>query len=66
VVVLLKLDVDGSIMLHIHQMERSSALPDHLQIGLVGGIVEPTQLAIIDAEAILPDVQRTLLGFRGG
>jgi hypothetical protein len=59
---LVQLDIDRLVVLHVHEMQRRTPRPDHLKRLLVGRVVKSPKLAIVDAEAILPDVQHTLLG----
>ena len=61
---LVKLHIDRLVMLHIHEMERRASRPDHLQIDLVGWVVETAEFSIVDAESILPDMKDALLCLR--
>jgi hypothetical protein len=58
---LLKFHVDGLIVADIHQMERSSALSDHLEIHSVVWIIKPAEFPVINTESILPKMQNSLL-----
>jgi len=66
--VLLELNLDALIVPDVHEMQRSPALPYHLQCLLVLRVIEAEQLAVIYAEAVVPNMQNTLLrgalGFR--
>jgi hypothetical protein len=59
--VLLELHVDTLIEPHVHEVDRRPSFSDHLQIGPVLGIVKPPQLAVVNAETVVPDVQDALL-----
>lgn len=59
----MKLDVDGLIMLHIHEVKRSTTRSNQCKVSLVGRVVESAEISIINAEAVLPDVKDSLLGF---
>lgn len=63
---LVQLDIYRLIMLYIHKMKRSSTRTNHLQICLIGRIVESAQLPILDTEPVLPDVQYSLLRVAAG
>lgn len=60
--VLLQLDVDGLVVVDVHQVQRRPTLADHLQVRGVLWVVEAVQLAVVDAEAVGPEVQDALLG----
>ena len=60
---LVKLDVDGLIMLDVHQVKRCTTGSNQCQIGLVCGVIESSEITIVNAETILPDVKDSLLGF---
>jgi hypothetical protein len=60
-IVLLELDVHALVEAHVHEMDRRPPFSDHLQIGPVLGIVKPPQLAVVNAETVVPDVQDALL-----
>jgi hypothetical protein len=59
--VLLQLDIDALIYLNVHEMERGTALANHLQVFLIPRIIVAVQRAIIDAETVVPDVQDAFL-----
>jgi hypothetical protein len=59
--VLLQLDVHPLVESHVHEVNRCSTFPDHLQIGSVLGVVKAPQLPIVNAKAVGPDMQNALL-----
>jgi len=59
--VLLQLYVDGLIVSHIHKMQGSAALANHLEIRCILGVVKPAEFAVVDAEAVLPEVEDAFL-----
>jgi hypothetical protein len=61
--VLVKLDIDGLVMLHIHEVKGRATSSDQGEVSLVGGIVKSAKVTIIDTEAILPDVKNSFLRF---
>jgi hypothetical protein len=59
--VLLELDVERLVVSNVHEMNGGATLLDHAQgIGILR-VVESSQNAIVDAEAIAPEVKRSLL-----
>jgi len=42
-------------------MQRGPSLSDHLEVGLVLGIIEAAKFTIIDAEPVNPDMEDSLL-----
>lgn len=50
-------------MLHVHEMQRRATGPNHLEVDLVGRVVETAKLSVVDAESILPNVKHTLLSW---
>lgn len=52
-----ELDVDGLVGTNAHEMERSAALSDHLEIVGVLGVVESAKRTIFDTESIFPEVE---------
>lgn len=60
---LVKLDIDGLVMLHIHEVKRCATSSDQGEVGLVCGIVKSAKVTVIDAETILPDVKNSFLRF---
>jgi hypothetical protein len=59
--VLLELNIDPLVHLDVHEMNRRPSFPDHLQVGPVLRVIEASQLAIVNAETIGPNVQDALL-----
>jgi hypothetical protein len=59
--VLLKLHIDTLIEPHVHEVDWRPSFSDHLQIGTVLRVIEAPQLAVVDAEPVVPDVQDALL-----
>ena len=57
ILVRLELEIDLLSGLYVEQSERSAALVDEGEDGGVCGVVEAVQLAVVDAEAVLPQVQ---------
>jgi hypothetical protein len=51
---LLEFDIDTLVKAHVHEMDRCSALPDHLEVGLVLGVVEAMQFSVVDTESVVP------------
>jgi hypothetical protein len=43
-------------------MEGCSSLSDHLEVGLVLGVIEASKFSVIDAKSVDPDMEDTLLG----
>jgi hypothetical protein len=64
--VLVKLDIDRLVMLHVHEVKGCAAGSNQCQVGLVGGVIESSKIPIINTETILPDVKNSLLGFSIG
>jgi predicted nucleic acid-binding protein len=53
---LLELDIDWLFGSDTHQVERSTALANHLEIGGILGVVESAKLSIFNAETVLPEM----------
>ncbi len=58
---LLKLYVDGLIVLYVHQVEWGTALADHLKVVHMRGIVEAYKIAVIDAKSVTPEMKDAFL-----
>jgi len=58
--VLHELDVDFLRGVHVHDVQRRAPLPDHGQIPGVGRVVGAVQRAVVDGEAVFPEVQAAL------
>jgi hypothetical protein len=55
-VVLDELYIDRLIWPNAHEVEGGTTLSDHLQVGRILCIVEPSERSIFNAETILPEV----------
>jgi hypothetical protein len=55
-IVLDQLDVDWLVGADTHEMERSSSVADHAEVGSILGVVEAAERAVFYAETILPEV----------
>jgi hypothetical protein len=64
--VLVKLDVDRLVMLDVHEVKRCTTGSNQCQIGLVCGVIESSEISIVNAETILPNVKDSLLRFGVG
>lgn len=51
---LLKLDINRRIVGYVHEVKRRSPLANELEVGYVGRVIEPAQLAVINTETVLP------------
>jgi len=58
--VLHELDVDFLRGVHVHDVQRCAPLPDHGQVPGVGRVVGAVQRAVVDGEAVFPEVQAAL------
>lgn len=58
---LLQLDVERLVVSNVHEVYRGPALLNHAQRVGVLGVVEASQLAVIDTEAVTPQVEDALL-----
>ena len=63
---LVKLDVDWLIMLDVHEVKRCTTGSNQCQVGLVCGVIESSEISIVNAETILPNVKDSLLRFGVG
>jgi hypothetical protein len=59
--VLLQFNVYRLVVPHIHKMQRSAPLTNHLQVHRILRVIEASQLAVVYAEAVCPEMQNTLL-----
>lgn len=61
---LLQLDVERLVVSNIHEVYWGSALLNHAQRVGVLWVIEASQLAVIDTEAVAPQVEDALLDLR--
>jgi hypothetical protein len=59
--VLLQLDIDRVAVVDVHEMQGCSALPDHLKVSGIVGVVKAVERAVINAEAVTPEMKSPLL-----
>lgn len=60
------LQIDLLALLHVQQVERRAPAVDHLERRGVGRVVEAEERAVVDAEAVAPEVQIAVYAGRGG
>lgn len=60
----MKLHIDLLTLLDVHKVQWCSAGPDQLKVELVTRVVETVKFAVVDTEAVLPQVKDALLRFR--
>jgi hypothetical protein len=56
VVMLDELYIDRLVRPNAHEVKRSTALSDHLEISSVLGVIEAAERSIFDAETVLPEM----------
>jgi hypothetical protein len=57
--------IDGLILPDVHEVQGSTPCADHTKCSVVSGVIEAVERAVVDAEAILPQVNGSLLHLLG-